>query len=345
MPKKLQELLSNCKKSINKQWSHELINKYRKQALDIVQEKLELGISSEYQELLQLLRGLENSSSFRELPLDYPHSPLAYHAHKVYIPVEFIERMSVQLPPPMVNNNFENWLKLFENYYIVAGHDATLKCRYLIHCIGCGDKILNALSETIDKISYDKLLAKCRELFVTKDSQKEALLFLGLKQEQETVTQFALRIKEKAKQAGFSDEKLIITQFIKGIASTVVRFEVAKESATGKKFDELMVTAQIMENCEQQAGAASETHINKVKSDFKKNNNSNNKQKKKDYKNSDKKEGERKFTKKECFFCKKAGHFKKDCFRYKKWLEKKQKKVNEVTDNIGSLHLHDEENY
>jgi hypothetical protein len=42
----------------------------------------------------------------------------------------------------------------------------------------------------------------------------------------------------------------------------------------------------------------------------------------------------------QCFFCKKKGHVKRDCLRYKKWLEKKagEEKIKEDLNDKGPAH-------
>ena len=43
-------------------------------------------------------------------------------------------------------------------------------------------------------------------------------------------------------------------------------------------------------------------------------------------------------TKKTCYFCKKSGHFKSECMKYKSWKNKKEKS-KKVTENVPTLSL------
>lgn len=74
MPKKekLVTLLTNCKKSGSRLWSEQLIRQYRNEAFDLVQQNLDLGNSTEYRQLFELLREKEAALNFSKLPDEYP---------------------------------------------------------------------------------------------------------------------------------------------------------------------------------------------------------------------------------------------------------------------------------
>lgn len=345
MPKTIEDLLLNCKRAGNREWSRKLISEYKARALEILRQNLEAGRSVEYEELCKFLRERETAADLKELPLEFPVNPQQLTNPKVYIPVEFSKRMAAQFPLQMNNENFDEWLPLFENYFTLAGHDVKLKGRYLLHCIGAGSiKLLKAIKpETIDKIDYTVLVAKAGDIFSPTDKRQASIKFFNLTQGSDNIRDYSLKLRDQAEKSGISDENFITDKLINGLSSQKIKFELLKE-ADKTPLEELIKLGTLLEECEKNSGyqMAGGSQINKVntyknKDKFKHKDNKNKKDNKSD---KDKKADKGKMK---CYFCKKYGHMKKECTKYLAWKEKKEKesgsKVNELQHVLGSVHL------
>ena len=153
----------------------------------------------------------------------------------------------------------------------------------------------------------------------------------------EKVINYGLRVKNIARKAEITDEKIIIHRFITGLKYKSLKIEMMKSKSV--KFDEIIQEAANTDAIYKSAQAESE-NINQVKP-FKDNNKNNQKYKNNKNNKNNKKDEKKKVKKNQCFFCKKGGHWKKNCIKYKKWLEKKNddKKVDNVCDDLGSLNI------
>lgn len=328
-------LIDNSLKSANRLWSDELILSTEAKLQEFVTKEPALGEEESTKKLVKLIeKQKEWAAAVKIVAL---HGKTAKEEG-----ISSFESNKMALPPPapMQHDNFNFWIDLFENYFLLAGHDVKLKERYLIHCIGPScSKILNAIKPlTIDKIQYDQLVAKCREIFRPINQRQASLAFLSMCQTDENILQFSLKVREQAAKGGIKDEQLLINMFIKGITSGKIKYELMKESENKKTLDELVKYAQWIEECE---NSANKSFINEVAT------NSVNKVQERKDKNYDKKPQEKRPNnfKPKCFFCKKIGHFKKECKKYQSWKARQEEKgknndnINVLTESMGNLHF------
>lgn len=334
---RLKNLLDTCKKSINRVWSKELIEEYRRKAFDIVQSNLDLGNTEEYIQLLKLLRGKDTAYQLSQLPQEYPEETIEFDESETRVHRPHIMATAYITPPAFFKegDNFVKFIGAIENYLkVIKVTDDEQKRDILLYLLGSTEETLKncAHPADIERLTWAQLKELGLKTFGAGITQEQAYIeFFSVRQSnEETGVQYAKKIKELAKKANILDERIIINRLIEGIKSEKVKFELLKAKII--KFDELLVQLTFLETITKSA------EVNKI--NFNKNKKFNKKpNQKKDVKNG--KKNEAKSTEKTCFFCKKAGHFKKQCFGYKKWLEKKGKsQANEVKpeDSIGSLY-------
>ena len=163
------------------------------------------------------------------------------------------------------------------------------------------------------------------------DTRKACVEFFSIRQNKEKVLDFALRLKNLAQTSGIKEDSILKFRFISGIRNEQIQYELMKDSEIDT-FSKAMARAILIESLlnkpdfepnsqevEDEVNKVGQERVNNyVRPNFKNN-----------------KKEHQKYEKNQCFFCKKFNHFKKDCFKYKKWLQKQNEKANEVTEEDG----------
>lgn len=331
-------LLANLKKGVNRYWSDQLLDKYESNLRSLCFQNPNLLADYKTKEIKQELNRQRTRNLFLELPLEFPLDFTEVSMATIPIP----------LPPPLrEEKRFDVWLKVFENYLIIAKVANDDKPRFLLHCIGeqASSKLIDICATNPAEIRYSDLIVKCKEVFnVTKNTKKSGQEFFNLVQlADQSVKDFALKVKKLGQESNLAaSEEVLITKFINGLRQGKLKFELlTDESLT--TFDAVLARALYLEgivDSSNQNNPSTSYQVNKV-NENKKNNYSkptNNKSTNNKSKQSGK-TNESKVKKNQCFFCKKFGHWKKQCTKYKKWLERQPQSTNEINDQLGSLHF------
>lgn len=236
---------------------------------------------------------------------------------------------------------FSEWLEIFENYLELQKIEQSVtKVRYLIHNMGITNakQLVKACKpKKVVDLTYDEVVDKCLNIFESKIDEIAANnSFYTMNQGQETINEYAIKLQAVAASCKFSDAELdknLKNKFISGIADKDVKFELLK-STTLKTFAEAVSYATSIEKCKIEArNGTSQIHSVHNNKKYKP---KVNEQKSKESKAASSKnvaKTDKKVDKTQCYFCKKKGHWKKDCYKYKNYLQNKT--VSQL--NIGNL--------
>lgn len=124
---------------------------------------------------------------------------------------------------------------------------------------------------------------------------------------------------------------VVVNKFISGLSNPKIKFELVKDTKI-TKLDEALKQGQLLESL---LADSNTEHVNQVGSSRQNKNRSwNNKT---NHKKGDKKgkEHSKTFI---CNYCKKPGHFKKDCYKLQR-KNKQRSETNEVEEQLGSITL------
>lgn len=340
---KATELLANAKKSINRVWSFDLINTYELELQSYLQTYPSKVSSPEVSELQRILVQQFNKTSLLHLPDTPPPAPEFAAEYKVYTPFRI---MALNVPAPEFfkqGADFTEFANKVERYCALVGATTDEKQKsLLIYLLGNQAK---TLEEGISEAEYQALTFKQlkelgKKVFLSKTPHQAMREFFVTRQDSTTGLEYAKQVKILAEKAKITDEKIIINKVIEGLRDNNLKFELLKLKV--EVFSVLLEQIYFLESIG--SGATSVNFMGKGKQynkNSKKQYNSTNQQKQqqsqqnKQNENKDKK----KPNNKECFFCKKVGHLKKDCYSYKKWLSKKQN--NEVDPESGTSNNND----
>ena len=209
-----------------------------------------------------------------------------------------------------------------------------------------------ARDNSIDDKSYDQVRALAREVLGKHAKQTACLRFFAEQQASQGPIEFAHEVMSLARKANISDKTMIHSRIITGLRDTALKFELLKNEYPS--FEELLKTLtflyEIRKVSSMGATAGTNETINYVKNKNKQYAKKNGKQKDKsahDNKNNNDDKGNKKEEKNKrsgerlCFFCKKPGHMKKNCFSYlnKKKTSGQTNAVSDTANQLGQLSL------
>lgn len=336
---RLNVILLNLQKSVKRIWSRELIVHNSEELQEIISDRpallddpVVLNVVSQIKKLLKAkLVQLEYSS----LPVEFPHPrcELEEINFRVYRPV----MASIPPPQPMKNSKFSEWVEAMENYFKLSDVTTEKQSRFFVHCIGQEnlDKISSSVKpRKVSDLSYDELVAAGKVVFETAAKSQATVKFLNIIQGSDTVQDYAFKLKNLSVQCSIQDNKFLTIKFINGLANYKLKFEMlkAKFEDFDTAIDQALVLEQIMKDQTESVNKVKfggSDHQNKSKSrKFSKN--------PKDNKKPNDKNKKVRVQKDECFYCKKKGHWKKDCLKYK---QKLGGNVDDIDQQLGSVHL------
>ena len=251
--------------------------------------------------------------------------------------------MATQIPlPPFYKKSerIEECLAILERYFKVA---KTLE-------EDRKDLLLYILSSEESK-SYEQVKEAALQILGKQDKQAAYLQFFTLQQQMsQTPSEFAFEVKAIARRAGINDAQMINTRIVTGLRDQNLKFEMLKN--THDTFEDLLKVLNFMVEIRKVssmgATAGTSETINYVKNKNKQYAKKNGKQKdKSDNKNNNDDKGNKKEEKNKqsgerlCFFCKKPGHMKKNCFSYlnKKKASGQTNAVSDTANQLGQLSL------
>lgn len=318
----LNRIYINCTKAKHRQWSANLIKKYILDIDKIINREPNLCTNKN---VLSIINFLENKAK-----LINNFEQTLSESEQTLSESDTIEMGTPHLPP--LKGQFNTWLQMFENYAILTNMKPEHKHRFFLHLIGeeAATKIVNSVkpADPFEK-SYNELTQIAKKIFEKSNLKNAYQLFFNLTQNGDTVQDYAEKLKQLGEEAGLSTEnnEIFSNKFINGLNNDRIKFELLKEE-TKKDFAEVINTAIKLDDFIN----SQNNDVNKVQNykNFKPKNDNEKKQNNKQNKN-------KKFEKNQCFFCKKYNHWKKDCFKYKKWLEKQTNEVEtpDAVDNIS----------
>lgn len=344
MPSKLLlQLLSNASKSATKIWSIDTITAYHKRLSDILTKYPTLKDDPAVSVLTRLLDQQLIKTNFLALPLEFP---------QILVPSESVSMTNIP-PPPFYKekDDFPSYLATLESYFLIAKTPDDQKVNLLWYLLGAtAAKVKNYLApKDSSTATYTEVKAACNKTFFIDDSKNSYVKFFEVTQERESSTSFALRIKEIAKKGGIVDEKLIVNRCITGLTDHQLQFELFKLEIPS--FDTLLQKITFLEEIKKLAykeqnntvNKIGQSHQNKKKFGKKNKQRQQNHQKKSQQNQSD--QNKPKIRKNQCSYCRKLGHWKKDCY-----ILKRKNNANEVdqqtppqgedlSNDLGHLHF------
>lgn len=239
---------------------------------------------------------------------------------------ETMATVNIPFPPKMKDNDFTLWLKSFENYFTLTQLEAEQKSRYFMLCIGdASSKIYSECDP--HGLTYDELKVKCMELFEKSVNKKQlSETFFNLKQSSDSIRDYVYKLKSISKKLDIKEtDQMFINKFINGLADTRIRVELLKEKGLDT-FDKCFEQSLVLENI-----YAAEQTVNKVDKKQKK------QFKQKDENSKNKKQNKKsKVEKNQCLYCRKIGHWKRDCYKFKNDEKQKANKDKGKTAQPGS---------
>jgi hypothetical protein len=235
---------------------------------------------------------------------------------------------------PKFEGNFLLFLSQVENYNELVDTKDEKKPRLILHLLGShAQKIMEYLKpKNISDMTYEEVIEACKSTFIEKGKQQSSIAFFSTNQKDEKSVDFALKLKELAQQAEIVGEQIVVDRIIAGLKDNNTKYELMKD-----KINSFLVLIERLKFLEQCATASKNCTVESTSVDaikFKNNKNNTNKR----YGNSknENKKGKKqnkKVKKNECFYCKKLGHWKKDCTLFKN----KNKQVDQITNDLGNI--------
>lgn len=318
----LLNLLSNAKKSTNKLWSQQTINKYKLLANTLLTSQPHLVNDPTLTLLEAELNTQQLKLNFAALPLDYPHLPA------LVLEQIDIEEKEMAIPPPPFfkkGDNFEAFKTQVETYFLVQSTPQDKRINLFLYLLGeVSTKVSSYVKPAVaGKPTYDEIIAACK-ICLTKDTSTGAeAKFFKLQQSSESCVEFIKKINDLAKTAEITDQKIIINRAIAGLKDSRIRFELLKLKLT--EFDSLLENANFLEEIVTVSQGTCDTEVNKVSSG--KNHSKGKRFGKKSKGSKDQKQFDKR--KVQCNYCKKFGHMKNECYKLKRKNNKNN--TNEVT--------------
>lgn len=337
----LEKLYSNVKKSINATWSQDRIDDLRLQLIRILLRTPSLSTDRKVVEIRRIFDRQQTRIDFEELPLEYPF-------------VMTTKTININIQAPNYYNsqqNFASWLKVVNRYFGITDTATDKKAELFLYFLGeeNAQKLENFYSpadpaKTVSTLSYDELVAESKKLWEAIGARQSANDFFSHQQGSEPIQVFAERLQQLANLAGFkNNESVLIDKFISGIRNKRIRLELLKTETTAH-FDTVLKDAKLLE----QLYVDSEDQVNKInqKGHFKKKNNQkfgnknqkpNNNPNKQPTNQQSNKPNPNRIGKDQCSYCKKSGHWKKDCFK----LQNRKDRANDINlgNHLGQLNL------
>lgn len=326
MPNKLERLLENARKSTNKYWSFNLVKKYEEELQKYLTDHPEKLDYPAVSSLRKEIDRQHNKTSFLFLPEELPPPP------------DSKQIMALQIPAPAQykdSQDWGTWIKNLNSYFtVIKCTTSAEKINLLLYLIGPEKRqiiedYISPATTSDQGYTYENLTEACSKLWGAEDiNTKKALAdVFQTVQGPESIYEYGMKIKNLCKKANITDAILIVNKFITGLKSTKIKFELLKGNIT--QFDQALQQATLFESISRDNSST----VNKVSQNQK----NKNPKKQNNPKPSTSKDNK---TNLECFFCKKPGHIKKNCYNYKKWLNKKTN--NDVSgagtsNDIGSL--------
>lgn len=335
MSSKLNKLHENCIKSKNRIWSENLIEEKTRKL-----EKIILGNSSlkDSPKVLEIRKILESQKEYHSV-----HKETSDHDDELTDLESDSESdtMSEQmrnLPKcPWLKDNFDLYRISFELWFAMSGHKEEQKPYLFLMCMGeKGQKILQNI-KTVEGKSYTQIVKLSKDIFEPALNAKQLFVkFFNLKQESEDIESYVDRLKCVADSLEMKyTEAAFMGKFIHGLQSDYIKTELqkAKELTT---FEECYKQALNIQGIKRE-----QVSVNKVnKAEYEKRGIFRNSDKGKQSKNKQPRDK----SKVECFHCKKLGHYKNECRKWKK--DNEGKKANQVTNmneaeelSIGSINV------
>ena len=360
----LEILLSNARKSRNATWSQKRINDYRSdiekhliarpelhQRVDVIellsekQKEIDAAATGKGEDLKT------NSGSSSGSGSGSSDGSGGGNDHDVKDSLRGSRRtMATQIPlPPFYKKSerIEECLAILERYFKVAKTLEEDRKDLLLYVLASEErKLKEGMEGSLEDKSYEEVKEAALQILGKQDKQAAYLQFFTLQQQMsQTPSEFAFEVKAIARRAGINDAQMINTRIVTGLRDQNLKFEMLKN--THDTFEDLLKVLNFMVEIRKVSsmGATAGTNetINYVKNKNKQYAKKNGKQKdKSDNKNNNDDKGNKKEEKNKqsgerlCFFCKKPGHMKKNCFSY---LNKKKAsgQTNAVSDTVNQL--------
>lgn len=343
MPIKPIKLLENAKKSVNKLWSEDLVQRYHQ---DLVEHLTKHPTEVSNPEVVALksiinqkLRENRTRFLFEHLPREYPdiliHLNIPYVVHQPKLPT----MSSIPAPQPF-KTNFDTWVNSVELYFLVtAVTDESKKKNLFLYLLGSENlqKLKNfCMGTNFVELNYDTLVENGRKLWENINKRRASDEFYSLKQGAESINEYAVKLQSVAEDAGMRDEDTLTNKFISGIKDRTVKYELLSDENI-KKFDVALHKARLLEQL------IEKEEINKISYNQQQNSKNHNKpgaSKQKSHQNKHQNNQDRsekpKLAKNQCSYCKRHGHWKKDCRKLKQ-KPNSHSNSNQSANQLGQI--------
>jgi RNase H-like domain found in reverse transcriptase/Reverse transcriptase (RNA-dependent DNA polymerase)/Integrase zinc binding domain/Integrase core domain len=276
------------------------------------------------------------------------------------------KQMVGSLEPYILENNFDDYLAGVTNYFALNEiSDDLFKVRLLINKIGteASAKIMKAVKpKSFTDYKFDEIVKLCKNLFgIQRNSIVEHFKLNNRNQKEgESLSDFALELQSLAEYCEFGNflDVALRDRFVAGVRSTRTKKVLLGLKST-TKFGEAVEAAKREELLQLEAGRmeiAEPASINKVQTEnFERRDTSNRaggKFRGNKFVRERSNHGSEQEKSVHCYFCKKVGHYARNCYEKQRWLQQRGRgsyqqnrgrgsynNTNHISDSLGHLNL------